>query len=190
MSDIQKPTTPAITSANLPQQPTQPPAGAKAAPAGTVPAEEPIVAKPLVDADFTKIKPKNPALTLFWGNRIANKGLRIEDLCARGFRVAKPDECVMPGPNGTWVELAKGYVFNGQIQRGDLLALIIPKKDYEGQLRLNQQNADKRVSRAANAAKGQQELGSALREVGGLPARYRGKIGVYNPNTNDIGRLD
>lgn len=177
MTEQAKTPGPAITSANLPAAPAKP---------VEVPAEQPIVAKPLVDADFTKIRPKNSAMALFWGNRLANKGLRIEDLKARGFRVARPDEVLMPDGK----PLSTGYIVDGHIQRGDLLCLIIPKVDYEGQLKLNQQNADKRVSRVANAAKGQQELGSALREVGGLPIRYRGKIGVYQPGIDEIGKLD
>lgn len=164
--------TPAITSANLPKPPVQPVA---------VPEDEPIVAKPLVDADFTKIKPKDPAMSLLFGNRIANKGLRIEDLLARGFRVARPDEVVTQDGR----PISKGLIVDGHVQRGDLLLLIIPKKDYQGQLMHNEQTARQRVSKAANASKGREELKNALKEVGGMPMRYRGKIGVFVPNTSD-----
>src|SRR5713101_1642386 len=148
---------PAITSANLPQPPKAP----------SVPVEEPIVAKPLVDSDFTKLKAKNPLMSIYFGNRIANNGMRIEDLKSRGFRVAVPDEIVTfdgkPCPTG--------LIQNGHVQRGDLLLLIIPKKDYIGQLKYNEQQAYQRVSKAANTARGKDELGNALKEVGGLPAR-------------------
>jgi hypothetical protein len=163
---------PAITSANLPTPPVAP----------KVSVEEPIVAKPLVDADFTKLKAKNPLMSIYFGNRIANNGMRIEDLKSRGFRIASPDEVVTfdgkPCP--------AGLIQNGHVQRGDLLLLIIPKKDYIGQLKYNEQQAYQRVSKAANAARGRDELGNALKEVGGLPPRYRGKIAVYQPNPGDL----
>jgi hypothetical protein len=168
----QAPSGPAITSANLPTP----------AKAPSVPVEEPIVAKPLVDADFTKLKAKNPLMSIYFGNRIANNGMRIEDLKSRGFRIAVPDEIVTfegkPCPTG--------LIKDGHVQRGDLLLLIIPKKDYIGQLKYNEQQAYQRVSKAATTAAGRDELGKALKEVGGLPARYRGKIGVYQPNPGDL----
>lgn len=165
----------AITSANLPKPP-EPPA--------VEVADKDIVAKPLVDADFTKIKPKNPAMTLFWGNRLANGGLRIEDLKARGFRLATPGELVKP--DGRPIDGA--LVVNGHVQRGDLLCLIIPTVDYKGALKHNEETARLRVAKAANAARGRQELAEGLKEVGGLPARYRGKIGIFTPG-DDVNNL-
>jgi hypothetical protein len=187
-----QPTTPgpAITSANLSSGPVNAPTNTPTAKPVEVDKEQPIVAKPLVSADFTNIKPKNPMMSLYWGNRIANGGLRIEDLKARGFRLAKPDEVQIPDGKGGFRPVEGGLVKDGHVQRGDLLCLIIPKADYEGQLKLNQQTADRRVSKAANAAKGKEKLNEALREVGGLPARYQGKIGVFVPSTNDLDKLD
>ncbi len=75
---------------------------------------------------------------------------------------------------------------NGQIVRGDLILLKIDRVKYLGQLKYNRESADARVSRAANSARGRDELGSALREVGGLPQRYRGKISIYSPNPTDV----
>jgi hypothetical protein len=169
----QAPSQPAITSANLP---------------GTVKeviidvADGQITAKPLVDADFTRLKPKNSLMALYFGNRIANNGLRIEDLKARGFRLATPDEVT------TWdgKAISEGLIKNGHVQRGDLLLLIMPKADYVGQLNYNRASADARVSRAANKERMRDELGTALREVGGLPQRYKGKIQIYNPNASEV----
>lgn len=178
MTDVAKtptpatPSSPAITSANLPTPPAAP----------VVSKEEPIIAKPLVDADFTKLRAKSPLMSIYFGNRIANNGMRIEDLKSRGFRIAVPDEIVTfdgkPCPSG--------LIQNGHVQRGDLLLLIIPKKDYVGQLKYNEQQAQQRISKAATTAKGREEMGNALKEVGGLPARYRGRITVYQPNPGEL----
>src|SRR6266436_9318306 len=160
---------PGITSANLPQQPAQ----AKAAPD-----IENIIARPLVDADFTKLKPKNPNVAFYWANRVADRGHRVEDLRARGFEIATEQD----------VEIKKDNIMlkNGQIVRGDLILMKIDRVKYLGQLKYNRESADARVSRAANSARGRDELGSALREVGGLPQRYRGKIAIYSPNPTDV----
>lgn len=179
MSDatqVPKPATPAITSANLPPQQAPPPAVVLDVEDGQ------IVAKPLVDADFTRLKPKNPLMSLYFGNRIANNGLRIEDLKARGFRLATPDEIVTQDGK----PVSEGLIKNGHVQRGDLLLLIIPKADYVGQLNYNRQSADARVSRAANNQRMKDELGNALKEVGGLPSRYKGKIQIYSPKTSEF----
>lgn len=165
-----KPSVPTVTSANLPKPPEPQP---------VVIADKDIIAKPLVDADFTKIKPKNPAMSLYWGNRLANNGLRIEDLKSRGFRPAKPDELIMP--NGK--PLTSALVVNGLVQRGDLLCLIIPSVDYKGALKHNEEMARLRVSGQAAMAQGRKELADGLKEVGGLPARYKGKIQVYVPGS-------
>lgn len=136
--------------------------------------DAPIVAKPLVDPDFTKLRPKNKALTVFWGNRVANNGLRIEDLKARGFRVAKVED--FEGPP---VALIK----DGKIIRGDLLALIIPTRDYLGQQLHNAQTAERRVSRQQVIQDGKNNLQEDLRAAGGLPARHKGKISVFQPTS-------
>ncbi len=162
-------TQPGITSANLPPQPAQ----AKAAPD-----VENIVARPLVDADFTKLKPKNHNVAFYWANRVADRGHRVEDLRARGFEIATEQDVVINKDNI--------MLKSGQIVRGDLILMKIDRVKYLGQLKYNRESADARVSRASNTARGRDELGNALREVGGLPQRYRGKIAIYSPNPDDV----
>ena len=170
IADALKSKNPTITSANIasPAINTQ----AKVPDELVVDDDEPIVAKPLVDPDFTKLKPRNKNLVLFWGNRVANNGLRIEDLKARGFKPAMATDFDDP-PNA--------LIKDGHIIRGDLMAMLIPRRDYLGQQLYNSQQADRRVSKARVKQDGEKNLQDDLREVGGLPAKYRGKVQMFTP---------
>lgn len=137
-----------------------------------VDSDEPIVAKPLVDPDFTKIKPRNPQHSFFWGNRVANNGMRIEDLKARGFRVASPADVLEP---------PAALIKDGHIIRGDLMLMVISRRDYLGQQLYNAQQADRRVSKASVKSDGEKNLQDDLRAVGGLPQKYKGKISMFTP---------
>lgn len=182
-------TKPSITSANLPKDPVE-------AKPVVVPGDEAIVAKPLVDADFTKLKPKNPMLALFFGNRVANKasgsdgqtGLRIDDLLARGFDFATPDDVLVPDGKGGWKPLAKesALVRNNRVVRGDLILLKIARSDYIGATKYNEANATNRVARASNKKRAASELSDALKGEGvSLKPQHRDKISFFNPGTGD-----
>ena len=172
------PKTPAITSANLPKPPTEPPKV-------EVDPNEPIVARPLVDADFTKLRPKNPLHRLYFGNRIANNGLRLEDLLARGFEIAHPDDVLTP--DGKPLRTDSKMIKDGKIIRGDLICLKISRADYDGALLDNARKAAARVSRAGVAATGREKLNEALKEEGvGVKPQHRGKISFYNPSDSEI----
>lgn len=136
--------------------------------------EEPITAKPLVDPDFTKIRPRNPQHSFYWGNRVANGGMRIEDLKARGFRIAKPEDVLDP---------PQALIKDGHIIRGDLMLLVIGRREYLGQQLYNAQQAEQRVSRQRLMADGNKNLQDDLRDAGGLPSRHRGKIAIFQPDT-------
>jgi hypothetical protein len=163
-----------ITSKNLPAEPKPSP----------VLSDDDIIAKPLVDADWTKLKPRNPQHALYFGNRVANGGMRIEDLLARGFAIAKPEQVLLT--NGDPLPASSALIKDGRVQRGDLLLLIIDRATYVAALKYNQQNADKRVSKQAVKQRGDTEIGGALKEVGGLPGRYKGKIQTYTPSSSEV----
>src|SRR5260370_30761727 len=93
---------PTITSRNLPPTqrpsapvaPTQPTIGLKPASEVRIPYEQ-IEAKPLRSPNFINLVPKNPNLSLFWGNRAVGEkesGLRYDQLIAMGFVPAKPED--------------------------------------------------------------------------------------------------
>lgn len=186
----QKPTQPTITSANLPKDPADPIRPVTAL------NDESIVAKPLVDADFTKLRPRNPMVSFFFGNRVANKasggdgqtGLRIDDLLARGFEFATPGDVLMPDGKGSWKPLPpeSALVRNNRVVRGDLILLKIARADYVGATKYNAENAANRVARASNARRATSELSDALKGEGvSLKPQHRGKISFYNPGSGD-----
>lgn len=94
-----------------------------------------IEAKPLMTLDvFDQVRPKNSSLELRWVNRGAGESLRYNQMVAAGFVAAKPDEL--------WLERAKkpipvSFIKEGKIIYGDLIAMVISKKDYQGALKHN-----------------------------------------------------
>jgi len=81
---------PTITNKNLP--PTQ---QSQAGVVPTPPSYEQIEAKPLRSPNFLNLKPKNPNMSLYFGNRAVGEkesGLRFDQLIAMGFRPARPEE--------------------------------------------------------------------------------------------------
>ena len=191
MSEPAKPATPAITSANLPKEPV-----AQSAP--TILDDEQIVAKPLIDADFTKIKPRNPNHSFFFGNRVANKasggdgqtGLRIDDLLARGFEFATPEDVLIPDGAGGWKPMPKdsALIRNNRVVRGDLILLKIDRVKYVGAIKYNAESAMNRVSRASVLSRNRKEFSEGLKGEGvSLKPQHRGKIAFYNPGDTERG---
>jgi hypothetical protein len=167
---------PTITSKNLPpiQQPS----------AGVPPVEkqlsyDQIEAKPLRSPNFLNLKPKNPNMSLYFGNRAVGEkesGLRYDELIAKGFRPAKPEEVLttMGHP------IPPSLVRDGRILYGDLILLIMPRSDYVGQQKFNAESAERRVRRFGQApiqagdADSRQSPGSAL---SGLPTTVKTREG-------------
>lgn len=183
---------PTITSKNIPAPPTPTPQTTPVEASGS----EPIIARPLVDADFTKIKPRNPQHSFYFGNRVANKssggdgqtGLRIDDLLARGFEFAVPEDVLIPDGKGGWKPMPKdsALVRNNRVQRGDLILLKIERSKYLGALKYNAENAAARVSRAALRAGASREFSDALKGEGvSLRPQHRDKITFFNPGGSD-----
>ncbi len=168
--EVLKPATPAVTSANLPKPPV-------AAPVVEV-STDAVVAKPLTRTDFTKIKPKNTGI-VFRGIFTGHNGLRYEQAKALGFVNATQSDCEAPG----WIWRDGGFHY------GDLILMKIDAKTYNERIKENVDAANQRVSRAANVDRAKGQLATELRGVGGIPASYRGKIGVFVPTTGDLDKL-
>ena len=184
---------PTITTKNLPptQQPssikTSPPLGLKSSTEIAIPYEQ-IEAKPLRAPNFINLKPKNPNLSLFWGNRAVGEkesGLRYDQLIAMGFIPAKPEDVLTNLGDACPPSICR----DGRIMYGDFILLKIPRTDYVGALKWNEQNARLRVKRPGVALDGV----GASKDIGGrevvqtdgrnapAPAGFPRKVTPYVP---------
>lgn len=159
------PSQPTITSANLPREPIK---------NASVIDDADIVAKPLVGADFTNLRPANPNHSLRWGNRVAGGGARYDQLKAMNFRNALVADIHKETP------VPVHYQKDGAIINGDLILMLIDRRDYVGQLKLNEQNAVRRLTRSATMETGKEKMREALNEVPGSAAN-KAKVKLYNP---------
>ena len=161
------PDTPAITSKNLPTPPVavksiQPPlASPQQVEVQQIPYDQ-IVAKPLRAPNFISLKPKNPNMSLFWGNRSVGEkesGMRYDQLIAMGFLPAKPDQVLTMNKQPVPPSLCR----DGRIMYGDLILLIISREDYVGVLKWNEQSARQRVKKPGVTIEG----ATASQDIGG-----------------------
>ena len=165
---------PTITSKSLP--PAMQPNAMKASP--PLPATPPtsvevevpyeqIEAKPLRAPNFINLYPVNPNLSLFWGNRAVGEkesGLRYDQLTAMGFVPAQPTEVFSRNPEtGQRLPCPPSICRDGRIMYGDLILLKIPRADYVGALKWNEQNARLRVKKPGVTLEGV----GASKDIGG-----------------------
>src|SRR5882762_8127413 len=141
---------PTITSKNLP--PTVQPAIHPTPPGPKIPEivaaipYDQIEAKPLRSPNFINLLPTNPNMALFWGNRAVGEkesGLRYDQLIAMGFVPAKPEDVL----TSVGTNCPPSICRDGRIMYGDLILLKIPRADYVGALKWNEQNARLRVKK-------------------------------------------
>ena len=157
--------TPTLTSANLPKPPVE-----KAPPSHEL--ADGIVAKPLVQPNFIGMRPKNANLQFYWGNRSAGGGLRLEELLAKGFVLAKPEDI-----NGC----PEGFVKDGKVVYGDLILLKMDKATYLGALRHNHDKATHRASRQGMGERGKRTVNEEARNVSGSADLLK-KISTFIPS--------
>lgn len=196
---------PTITSKNLP--PSQRPGGAPPPTVPGLPAQPPAVevqipyeqieAKPLRTPNFIGLYPKNLNMCLYWGNRAVGEkesGLRYDQLIAMGFVPAKPDDVYAKNPEtGAKVMCPPSICRDGRIMYGDLILLKIPRADYIGALKWNEQSARARVRKpgvAMNTAAtkdigGREVLKSDGREAMG-PAGFPHKVSTFVPALAEV----
>ena len=174
--------TPTITSKALP--PSQQPGAVTSSPAvqPPVPSYDQIVAKPLRAPNFLNLKAKNPAMSLYWGNRAVGDDeshLRYDQLISMGFQPAKPDQVLTMDGKPCPPSIQR----DGRIMYGDLILLIMPKVDYVGALKYNAQSAEMRVRRfGSTRTEGDgKQTESALGDITRSKAGREGKIRPYIP---------
>ena len=190
------PNNPTLTSKNLPPS-QQPGRGLPPVPPTTASVEietpySQIEAKPLRAPNFINLKHKNPNMSLFWGNRAVGEkesGLRYDQLIAMGFVPAKPDDIrTMEG-----LTCPPSICRDGRIMYGDLILLMLPKKDYVGALKWNEQNARLRMKKPGvsieggsaehQAADGRLQPSNVLAD---LQRRVPTKVSVYVPPLSEV----
>jgi hypothetical protein len=115
-----------------------------------------ILAKPLGEPDFIGLKPNNPNMSLFWGNRAVGdreSKMRVNQLLAKGFIYAESKDVHMIN-KGTGAKLPcpDSLMHEGRIIFGDLILLMIPRKDYIGQQKWNNQTALNRMQKVGITA--------------------------------------
>lgn len=162
---------PTMTSKNLP---SSTPASTTTSPSeqAQILSDDQIVAKPLIDPDFTNLKPKNPNYCFRWVNHIAGGGSRFEKMKASGFRVASYSD--VKG------EIPSHFKKDNAIINGDLILTIIDRASYVGALKHNQQKAHKRLHKGFAMQQGREQLNQALNEVPGTAAN-KAKVKLYEP---------
>src|SRR5271156_1269522 len=115
-----------------------------------------IVAKPLGDPDFIGLKPHNPNLSLYWGNRAVGdkeSRMRINQLLSKGFTYAEAKDVYMVNRGtGQKLQCPDALMVDGRIIHGDLILLKIPRADYIGQQKWNNQTAQSRVQKPGTMA--------------------------------------
>jgi len=137
-----------------------------------------IVARPLTTPDFINMQPKNKNMKFRWGNRsVGDKEsrLRINELIARGFRPAKPEDVEGWDKDPEKSKVPDSLVINGQILYGDLMLLIISRQAYDGAIKYNEQTAKMRV----------QKRGDNPEQETLLKKAAHGKVTFYEPPSGD-----
>jgi hypothetical protein len=186
MPDIKQPT---LTSASLP--PSMQPS---AHPSIQPPLEKEIAygdieAKPLRPPNFMNLKPKNPNMSLFFGNRAVGEkesGMRYDQLITMGFRPAVPTEILTMDNK----PIPPSIVRDGRIMFGDLILLIIPKADYIGSQKWNEQTARLRVKKPGVSIEGDTQAADGRLapkdNLADVVRQGRGKVSTYVPQLAEV----
>ncbi len=188
-------TPPTLTSKNLPPS-QQPGRGLPPTPPITASIEvalpyDQIEAKPLRAPNFINLKPKNPNLSLFWGNRAVGEkesGLRYDQLIAMGFVPARPEDVL----SNEGLTCPPSICKDGRIMYGDLILLKIPRKDYIGALKWNEQNARLRVKKPGVTIEGgmtEHQAADSRRQPVDALASLPKKVSSYVPTLAETDAL-
>jgi hypothetical protein len=152
---------------------------------------EQIEAKPLRSPNFLNLVPVNPNMSLFFGNRAVGEkesGLRYDQLIAMGFVPAKPEDVKTNLGHPCPPSLCR----DGRIMYGDLILLKMPRADYVGNQKWNEQNARLRMKKPGvtfdGGGKEHQAADSRLQPQQALsvPDAIRNKVSMYVPPLAEV----
>jgi hypothetical protein len=146
-----------------------------------------VEARPLNLPDFVNLKPKNPLNSLRWVNRVAGEGQRLDEMIFAGFKPATPEEITMPDGS----PILKSFVRDGKVIRGDLIAMLISRKIYEGALKHNFMRATARLHPSTQLKTGKAQLSKAVQETGAqrIPD-LRSKLAAYRPGASETEKVE
>jgi len=186
--------TPTITSQALP--PSQRPGAIDSSPAIAPPpiTDADIVAKPLRAPNFVNLIPKNSSLCGRWVNRAVGEKestMRYDQCVAMGFRPAKPEELYFLS-EGKKLDCPASLARDGRVFYGDIIYMVIPRVDYVGALKWNEQTASQRVRRfgsTQDTSGDRAQPGSAIKGITDSAAARAGKVGVYIPPLAEVDAL-
>jgi hypothetical protein len=141
-------------------------------------------AEPLLSQNLLEeIVPKNPELTLRWGNCVAGGGLRLSQLVYSGFEIFKPDELMMKKGG----EIPAMMIKDGRVMYGDLVATKISKAKYFGALKHNHNSA---VASANRTRMTQDDAKQVTQEIlKGKSNEIASKIRAYVPSEQELKAL-
>ena len=136
-----------------------------------------IEANPLITQSLLeKIKPKNPELVFYWGNRVAGDGLRYTMLLSAGFEPTKAEDCKLPPP--------ATMLRDGKIMYGDLICMKMSKVKYYGALKHNHNNAvalgNRNRAQKASRQSAQDDVGRIV------PNEVARKIKFFVPSDQEV----
>ena len=183
--------TPTITSQALP--PNQRPGAVTSSPAvePQVISDAQIEAKPLRTPNFVNLIPKNSTLCGRWVNRSVGEkesSMRYDQCVAMGFRPAKPEELYFLS-EGKRMDCPTSLAKDGRVLYGDIIYMVIPRVDYVGALKWNEQTATQRVRRFGQGTSGEGKAESAISGLTNSRAAQEGKVRVYIPPTVEVDAL-
>jgi len=183
---------PTVTSKSLNATPTPP----KPTPTveAVIPYEQ-VEAKPLRQPNFVNLRHKNPNMSLYWGNRAVGEKesqLRFDQLVAMGFVPAKPENIFLSSGEACPGSLRK----DGRVIYGDLILLEMPRVDYIGQLKWNEQTARMRVKKPGvmmntGASQDMKDASQMVRDTNDArksmaPAGFPSKVSTYVPQLAEV----
>jgi hypothetical protein len=130
-------------------------------------------------------------MSLFFGNRAVGEkesGLRYDQLIAMGFVPAKPEDVITTEGHPVPPSLCR----DGRVMYGDLILLKMPRADYIGNQKWNEQNARLRMKKPGVTLEGggkeHQASDSRLHPSDALqvPPAIKNKVSMYVPPLTEV----
>jgi hypothetical protein len=130
-------------------------------------------AAPLLSAAMDQVKPKNKAMQLRWINRYCGEKtpyLRYEQALAQGWVACRPTDVEVIPP---------GCLKDDRIQTQDVILCMMPRAQYLGALRFNNERVNRAVTRSGLGVAEESLRTDFAKE--GVSRKADGKVSVFVP---------